>query len=190
MKVYFTSPIRGIGHVEEYIRIIYETIKKLNGVHVDNIINRLDQGRSFYDKLDTGGKNAHSSYFDETINKIKRAEITMFECTIPSLGIGFQIQKSLDCNKPTIVLYFKGNVPHFLAGTQNDKLFLREYTKENILQVVSDAIEEAKHAADKRFNFFISPSLLSYLEEEAKKSDMTKSAFIRKLILEHKKRSK
>jgi len=67
---------------------------------------------------------------------------------------------------------------------------LREYTKENLAQVVSDVIEDAKHSADKRFNFFISPSLLSYLEEESKKFDMTKSAFIRRLILEHKKKGK
>lgn len=188
MKIYFTSPIRGIDQIEDHVRAIYRAIKKLNYVHVDNVITRLDQGRSFYDELDKGGKITHSSYFDETISKLKTADINIFECTVPSLGIGFQIEKSLDYNKPTIVLYLKNNTPHFLAGTQNDKLFLREYTKENLTQVVSDVIEDAKHSADKRFNFFISPSLLTYLEEESKKFDMTKSAFIRKLILDHKKK--
>ncbi|PIV08749.1 hypothetical protein COS52_01060 [Candidatus Roizmanbacteria bacterium CG03_land_8_20_14_0_80_39_12] len=190
MKIYFTSPIRGIDQIEDHVRAIYEVIKKLNYVHVDNVIARLDQGRSFYDKLDKGGKITHSSYFDETIDRIKMADINVFECSVPSLGVGFQIEKSIDYNKPTIVLYLKGNIPHFLAGTQNDKLFLREYTKENLAQVVSDVIEDAKHSADKRFNFFISPSLLSYIEEESKKFDMTKSAFIRRLILEHKKKGK
>jgi len=190
MKIYFTAPIRGIDQTEEHIRVIYEVIKKLNYTHIENILGRLDQGRSFYDKLDKGGKITHSSYFEETIDKIKLADINMFECSVPSLGVGFQIEKSLDFNKPTIVLYLKGNIPHFLAGTHNDKLLLREYTQENITRVVTETIEEAKHAADKRFNFFISPALLSYLEEESKKFDMTKSAFIRKLILEHKKRGK
>ena len=190
MKIYFTAPIKGIEDVEKNIRNIHEIIRKLGYTHVDNIINRLDQGNSFYEKLDKGGANTHSTYFEETINKIKEADINIFECSIPSLGVGFQIEKSLDYNKPTIVLYFKKNTPHFLTGTQNDKLFLKEYSVENLNQVVKDAIEEAKHATDKRFNFFISPSLLSYLEEESKRFDMTKSAFIRKLILDHKKRAK
>jgi hypothetical protein len=190
MKIYFTAPIRGVDNIDESIRVIYETIKKLGYVHVDNIVERLNQGRSFYDKLDKGGKNTHTSYFDETVNKIKKADMNIFECSVPSLGIGFQIEKSLDDNKPTIILYMKNSTPHFLAGTQNDKLFLKEYTKENLTQVVAEAIEEAKHAADKRFNFFISPSLLSFLEEESRRFDMTKSAFIRKLLLDHKKRGK
>ena len=190
MKIYFTAPIKGVELIENHIKEIYETIKKLGYIQIDDIVNRLNQGDDFYEKLDKGGKNTHSFYFEETITKIKSSDINIFECSIPSLGVGFQVVKSLDYNKPTIVLYQKDNLPHFLAGTQNDKFFLREYTSKNLVNVVTNTIEEAKHAADKRFNFFISPSLLSYLEEESKKFDMTKSAFIRKLIIEHKKKSR
>jgi len=157
MKIYFTAPIRGIDQVDSHIRTIFETIKKLGYSHVDDIVKRLNQGRSFYDGLDKGGKDTHSSYFDETMSKIKAADMNVFECSVPSLGVGFQIEKSLEFNKPTIILYLKGNTPHFLAGQQNDKLFVKEYTKDNLPQVVAETIEEAKHAADKRFNFFISP---------------------------------
>ena len=190
MKIYFTAPIKGVDHVEKHIRTIYEAIKKLGYTHIGNIVDRLNQGGSFYEKLDKGGITTHSSYFEDTINKIKTADINVFEGSIPSLGVGFQVERSLDYNKPTIVLYLKEGTPHFLAGTHNDKLLLKEYTKDNLTQVVHEALEEAKHVADKRFNFFISPSLLSFLEEESKKFDMTKSAFIRKLILEHKKRGR
>ncbi|OGK62747.1 hypothetical protein A2334_00835 [Candidatus Roizmanbacteria bacterium RIFOXYB2_FULL_38_10] len=190
MKIYFSAPIKSVHTVESYIKEICETISKLGHTHLDNYLKRLEDNATFYTKLDKGGKEAHEMYFSETIDNLKSSDINIFECSIPSLGIGFQVEKSLAYNKPTIVLYYKSHVPHFFTGSQTDKLFICEYHEDNVASVLTDAIEEAKHASDKRFNFFISPSLLTYLEEVSNKAGMTKSAFIRKLILEHKKKQK
>jgi hypothetical protein len=189
MKIFFSSPIKGVDEVKKYIEIIDKALDSLGHKRLDNIVERINDA-SFYNKLDKGGKEAHQSFFEKTIKGIKDADITIFECSTPSLGIGFQIEKSLDYNKPTIILYFKDNLPHFITGTDHDKLIVHGYNEKNIHEVVSNAIEEARHAADKRFNFFISPSLLSYLEEESSRLGLTKSSFIRNLILEHRKKNK
>jgi predicted DNA-binding protein len=62
---------------------------------------------------------------------------------------------------------------------------------ENTLdQVIRDAVEKAQSLADKRFNFFISPSLLSYLNKASKEEGVTKSTFIRNLINDYKRKLK
>ncbi len=190
MKIYFSAPIKGVEEIEPHLNTIYNTISHLGHKHLDDFIARLKEGVHFYDRMSKGGADSRKTFFDKTIDNIKQADIVIFEGTVPSLGVGFQIEKALDYNKPTIVLYLKGHTPNFLAGTEHDKLMLREYTKETLSKVIESALEEAKHASDKRFNFFISPALLTYLQEESDRNGMTKSSFIRKLILEHKKRTK
>lgn len=189
MKVFFSSPIQGIDSVEKFIRAIDRQLKDLGYENIDNLMERLDDG-DYYETLNKGGKKAHEDFFTKTISGIKLADLTIFECTIPSLGIGFQVEKSIEYNKPTVVLYLTGNLPHFISGIQSDKLLVYEYSADNLNSVINKALIAARQVTDKRFNFFISPSLLNYLEEESTKQGITKSAFIRHLILEHKKRKK
>lgn len=189
MKIFFSSPIRGVDEVKKYIDEIDKTILALGHKRLDNIMERISDA-NFYNKLDKGGKEAHQDFFEKTIKGIKDADVTIFECSTPSLGIGFQIEKSLDYNKPTIILYYRDNIPHFISGTDHDKLLIYGYDEKTVGKVVTNALEEAKHASDKRFNFFISPSLLSYLEEESTRHGLTKSSFIRGLLLEHQRKNK
>ena len=190
MNIYFTAPIRGIKDIDPYLREIHETITKLGHTHVDDYINRINKGQDFYEKLNDGGQKAYGRYYSKTLDSILKADINIFDCSIASLGIGFQIEKSLAYNKPTIVLYFKNHAPHFFIGITNEKFFVREYNERNVRSVVKDAIENAQHVNEKRFNFFISPSLLAYLEEESNIQGVTKSAYVRHLIIEDWKRKR
>jgi len=189
MNIYFTAPIKGIEPIEPHLRQIHKLIQTLGYSHIDNYLERLNNGKKFYDNLDKGGKEAHDRYFTETMDSLINADINIFECSIPSLGVGFQVEKSLTYNKPTVILYYTNHVPHFLvAGTVNEHLLIREYNEKNIADVLQEVIEQAKQISDKRFNFFISPSLLGFLDEESSKRGITKSAFIRQLILEDRKK--
>jgi len=113
----------------------------------------------------------------------------VFYCSFGSLSIGFIIERSLEFNKPTIVLYYKDNLPFFLSGIKDEKVIVMKYDDDTIVQVVEKALQIASELRDKRFNFFISPELLSYLESSSKKEGVTKSLFIRNLLLEHRKKS-
>jgi uncharacterized short protein YbdD (DUF466 family) len=95
------------------------------------------------------------------------------------------MQKALEDNKPVIILYFNQNTPLFMSGVEDEKLFVANYSEKNIKKVVRNSLEQAKERRDKRFNFFISPKLLEYLEKMSKEEGITKSKFIRNLILEH-----
>ena len=114
----------------------------------------------------------------------------MLECSNASLGIGYLVNKSIEFNKPTVILFRDGHTPYLLAGISDDKVILKKVKDGSVLSSLKVALEEAKQVADKRFNFFISPQLLSYLEEVSKQQGITKSTFIRGLIRDHMKKHK
>lgn len=144
----------------------------------------------FYEDLEKEGKKGDINLYKKNLKKIKDSDINLFECSLHSLSIGFMIEKSLEAHKPTIVLYLEDNNPHFLDGIEDEKLIVRSYNDKNLNDILAEALKEAKIRGDKRFNFFISPMLLSYLEKASKEKGVTKSTFIRNLLLDHMARSK
>lgn len=187
MKIFFTASLRGKKEHDYFYEIIYNYIRELGYKNVDDEIFKLSEGE-YYNRIEKEGRDAYVDLYQRKIKHIQEADLCIFECTLHSLSIGFLIEKAMSLNKPTIVLYLEDNIPHFLAGVENDKLIVSSYKKENLIQILKNAIEQARDIRDTRFNFFISPSLLSYLEETSKKLSVTKSTFIRNLILADKKK--
>jgi hypothetical protein len=183
------APMRAKANDKEYYSKIYAAIEKLQYKLIDKYLIEQDVDEHYKRFEDKSGKYYHE-FYDRTIENIKSADINVFECSFPSLGIGYQVEKSLQLNKPTIVLYKEGQAPHFLLGIDEDKLILKVISDgADVSKTLESAVNEARHQADKRFNFFISPSLLTYLEKISKKNNITKSTFIRNLILDHKKKN-
>jgi hypothetical protein len=181
MKAYFTASLRGMQFYEQYYRRIYDEIEKLGYVHLDREIFTLNRA-NYYSELETKGRIAHLDLYRKKITSLHKADVCIFEVSYHSLSIGFQIEKAISYLKPTIVLYLEGNEPYFLEGVESEKLILRPYNNENIQQVLKDSLEIALRKKEQRFNFFLSPDLLSYLEEASKKRGETKSMYVRKLI--------
>lgn len=187
MKVFFTASQRGkkqFGAV--YKRIQSYTQKQKFTLLEDDIFT--EEPTHLYKALESGDHKVQIDFYHKKINTIKEADICIFEVSTHSLSIGFVIQKALEFNKPTIVLYMKGYVPHFLSGVENEKILLKEYEANSLEEKLQESLKEALDLREKRFNFFISPNLLSYLESASKNEGITKSTFIRNLILAHKKK--
>ncbi len=188
MKVFFTASMRGQKEFREYYEKIYHTIEELGYTQLDDEVIT-SRRTAFYDKLEKEGRNAYIQLYKRSMQALHEADICIFECSVHSLSIGFVIQKSLDFNKPTIVLYYKNNLPHFLMGAQEEKLIVRSYTEHTIKKVLKETLKDARERKDKRFNFFITPKLLHYLEKISKEQGVTKSKFIRSLIFEYMKKN-
>lgn len=189
MKVFFTASLRGKKFFKNYYTRIYNQLKALSFDHLDNEVMNLHE-ESFYADLDKKGPKAYSELYSRKLESIQQADMCVFECSINSLSIGFQIEKSLEFNKPTLLLYKDDHVPQFLAGINEDKLIITSYNDANLEEKLSDNVSLAQNLREKRFNFFISPALLTYLEEASKKQGITKSTFIRNLLLDHRKKNK
>lgn len=181
MKVYFTASLRGTQFYESFYTQIFHAIESLGHQHLDREIFTLNRIR-YYSELDTIGRKANVELYRRKIKAVQSADICVFEVSLHSLSIGFQIEKALQYLKPTIVLYADDNLPYFLDGIQDDKLILSSYSQDTILETVTRCIELAKQKREQRFNFFLTPDLMAYLEESAKKSGVNKSTYLRSLI--------
>jgi len=187
MKILFTASQRGKKQFGKTYKEIYEFIVT-SGYTVlqDDILS--DEPEELYKALESGDHKKQTEFYNKKIDTIQKSDLCIFEASTHSLSIGFVIQKALEYNKPTIVLYIKDHKPLFFSGVDNEKLILQEYDEKNLSKQLESAIQDAVHLREKRFNFFISPGLLSYLEQASKKEGITKSTFIRNLILTHKKK--
>lgn len=188
MKIAFTASLRGKKFFDDQYKKILASIEKQGHENLSKDLLNPSQNKVYTD-IQEGGRDANIAMYRKKIKDLQSADICVFECSTHSLAIGFMVQQALHFNKPTLVLYYKDNSPDFLAGVEDEKLIVKSYDETSLEKVIKEALEEAESQRDKRFNFFINPDLLNYLNKAAKKDGVTKSTFIRNLILEYRKKS-
>lgn len=178
MKIYFTAAIAQKPQFGENYRKIIETLVGLgHQVQHEHIT-----GKQIND-IALQNEDELNKYYRQVVRWITDADIMVAEASFPStLNIGHEISLSLDKSKPVIVFYKKGYDSFFLRGLNSDKLFLLEYTDDNIQDIVRSGIDFAKDQADTRFNFFISPSLSHYLDWISQSKKIPRSVYLRQLI--------
>jgi hypothetical protein len=124
MKVFFTASQRGKNFFDRFYKKIYKIVESQGIEHLDDTLVKIT-AKSFYQELDSNGTNAQKELYEKNMKAINKADITVFESSLPSLSVGYMINKSLEANKPTIVLYLDENYPHFLKGVNEDKLIVK-----------------------------------------------------------------
>lgn len=181
MKVFLVGSPRGHDNFSNFYTKIYEEVKKNGYTHTNTeFINT--NSDEFYKQMKESEEH-RSSFYKNMLKGIQNADICIFETSTHSSGTGFLLDKSLELNKPTIVLYYKGNNTYLFQGIDDEKLIIKEYDEKSLKKVLLEALEMARERRDKRFNFFISPKLLDYLEKASNTEGITKSKFIRNLIV-------
>lgn len=189
MKILLRGTIRGDDLRTGYYKELSDAIEKLGYSLMDHYMTEYSQ-HDHYANLEKGGRKTYEDFYAKEIEYLKSSDVNVLECSNASLGVGYLVNKSIEFNKPTVILFRDGHTPYLLAGISDDKVILKKVKDGSVLPSLKDALEEAKDVADKRFNFFISPQLLSYLEEVSKQQGITKSTFIRGLIRDHMKKRK
>ena len=114
----------------------------------------------------------------------RQADLVVAEVSHPSLGVGQEIALSLAANKPVVALYLSGREPHILRDEGGDLLLIVPYSTDNIKRSLEDAIDYAAERQDTRFNFFVSPSIVNYLDNIARKERIPRAVYLRRLIEE------
>lgn len=186
MKIYFSASIKQMDeHYRDNYRKIVEILEQLgHKVIYSHIISK-----SYKQYRLQTEKEALEVQRKMTQWK-KQADISVFEVSNPSLGVGQEITQALSINRPVICLYEEGNEPHVLRDEGGDLLLLLPYTSTNIKQVLLDALDYASEKQDTRFNFFISPQIGNYLDWVAKKRKLPRAVYLRRLIEEDMKANK
>ncbi len=179
MKIYFVASPRAIGGEGSFLRQMYDYLKKSNGMTSDLLV-RLDEDnvKEFY-----GASHKEVvEHYKKTMLAIKKADMVIVEVSLHSMSMGFIVNKALELNKPVIALYKKGFEPYFFSGIENEKLRILEYTEKVWQETLDEAVNFGKGSGDVRFNFFVSPKILAYLDWVAKTKKLPRAVFLRELI--------
>lgn len=178
MKVHFIGDLG--GNKSDYKNII-SVIKKHNG----ELITDHSLTRTLKD-IETETPEDAELYAKKMSQWLKQADVVVVETTIPLLGAGYEIAIALQLGKPVICLYRPDgkNTPHVLKGLESDKLQVIGYNDKNIEEALSLALSYATEQMDTRFNFFVSPSIVNYLDWVSKKKRLPRAVYLRRLIEE------
>lgn len=128
--------------------------------------------------------------YSKLISEMKKSDLVVAEVSAQSLSVGHELTEAMNLGKPLIVLYTADNRPGLLFGSMYDKMQIVEYNLANLEEVLLSAVEEALKRADVRFNFFVSPKILTYLDFVAQKRMIPRSVFLRDLIEKEMKKDK
>lgn len=188
MKIYFVASPRLVVKDPGLYKRIHHYLAKNNVMLSDKLLKWTDN--KVLEKVYDDNNKEAASVYKEAIDQVKKADVVMMEVSGHSVTMGYLISKSLDLCKPAVVFYKKGTKILFLKGINNPKLKLKEYDKQNIEKLLDEAIEEAKKEIDVRFNFFVSPKILTYLDWVAQKRMIPRSVFLRNLIEREMKKEK
>ncbi len=178
MKIYFTAAITQKAQFGNFYESIVKALEN-DGHQVQH--DHITEGSLDLIKEQTNEELV--GYYRQAVKWITQCDVMVAEASFPStLNIGHEITLALEKGKPVVVFYKKGFNSFFLSGLNSDKLFLMEYTEENLSQTVRDSVEYAKDQSDTRFNFFISPSLSNYLDWVSNTKKVPRSVYLRQLI--------
>ncbi len=187
MKVYFS----GSRYYRDQFREAYVTIADVLSKEGFEVLDRANVDPSKDPKSVTEmQKLALHKDFVKTLDK---CDLSVFEASFPStLHIGHEITLAIQKGKPVIVLYKEepGKEPLMFKGMEGEKVIWVSYTPDTLAQKLRAAVEEAKKIQDVRFNFFVSPRILEYLDWVAKNRMIPRSVFLRDLIEREMKKDK
>jgi len=176
MKVHFIGGLS--GNKEDYKRIV--KIIKASG---HDLVTDHSVVRTMQD-LERETPEEAELYAKKMTQWMKRADAVVVETTVPVLGAGYEIAVALQLGKPVVVLYRPAadNSPHVLKGAASDKLQVNSYSDKTLEEVLTLALEYANEQVDTRFNFFVSPAIVNYLDWVSKKKRLPRAVYLRRLI--------
>lgn len=187
MKIYFIASSRLVDIDPKLYEKIYNFISKDNRMVSDKVMQWIKMGVI---NIQEASKKQKVDNYKTSVDCVKKSDLVIMEVSGHSMSMGYLVSKALEISKPVIALYKKGHMPVFLSGIQDPKLRIVEYENGDVLSVLENAITKAKSLVDVRFNFFVSPSILTYLDWVSRRRMIPRSVFLRDLIEKELKKDK
>ena len=100
ISIYFGGSIRGGRDLAGKYRGLIEILKKHGQVYTEHVGNDMAIDRDSEELTD---RNIH----DRDMEWIRQSDLMVAEVTIPSLGVGYEIAKAVDLDKPVLCLVNK-----------------------------------------------------------------------------------
>lgn len=169
--------------------------------------------KSFSKGIDFIRKQGHNLISDEEIRKkfdlrkeedlnkyqtklnrsLKDTDIVIAEISSADAKVGFDLAKAIAEKKVVICLQKEksANSISSIHGIKNNRqLIVKKYNEENIENVITEAVEEAKGKLDTKFILIISPEIDRYLDWASQNKRMHKAQIVRNAIEDQIKKDK
>lgn len=187
MKIFFVASPRAVSKEPELFRKIEAILSKNNKVLGEMVLEWAKGGvEDFY----SGTHTQRVEHYKRTMDYVNKSDIVVVDVSLHSMSMGYIVNKGLEASKPVIALYKKGNDPYFFSGIEDQKLQIIAYDEDTLETVLLDALSRVASLVDVRFNFFVSPKILTYLDWVAQKRMIPRSVFLRDLIEKEMKKDK
>lgn len=187
MKIFFIASSRLVSVEPKLYENIFHYLSERHKMLSDKVLRWAKKG---VEGIENAPLKKKIENYKVSIDCVKKADIVVMEVSGHSMSIGYLISKALELSKPVVALHKKGCVPNFLKGIIDQKLIIVEYDLDNVTTVLGGAVKKAKSLIDVRFNFFVSPKILTYLDWVAQKRMLPRSVFLRDLIEREMKKDK
>lgn len=185
MKVYYTAATSEFAKHKDYYLKTRESIISHNGKltndWIPDYIKKVESGESISDS---------SEFYQEVMDSIEVADVTIFDATVSSMSIGHQLTYSLHRQKPTLLMLHKdGRKANnlFIAGSNSPDLQMVEYSNiDELEEMVSKFLQDNAGAKEYRLNLALDKKQNDYLAWAAytynrTKTDVAKSAIDREM---------
>lgn len=177
MTVYFTASIAGKkNYISDYLKIIDWLNAHNHRVISDHIVNAKES------EINREGREKRLRFHRRLHEWITSCDFVVVEATYPSVSVGYEIALAISCKKPVLVLYNQGDAPSLLSEGNEDRLICVKYNSDTLAGILADFIKFVNGTDDVRFNFFVTASIASYLEQVARTQKLPKSVYLRRLI--------
>lgn len=184
MKIYLVASPRIVFESPEVFRKIHRHLAKDHKMLSEMLLKWTDPNRK-EKKAEEVLAVSHEEMVKkvrQAVETLKKADITIMEISGHSMSMGYLTAKALEFGKPVIYLQRESTQPHWMEGLDDPKLLSVKYEDGNVTEVLDKAIAKAKELIDVRFNFFVSPKILSYLDWVSQKRMQPRAVFLRNII--------
>lgn len=177
MIAYFTASVSAKDKYLTNYQAIINHFQKLGcNVVYEHIINASEE------KIRLFTKEERLRFHENVVRWIHKCDFLVADTSMPSTSVGYEIALALRAGKPVLVLHSVGDAPSLLGQHKDEKMVVEKYTMNNLGQIVDDFMSYVQGKHDLRFTFFITPSIVAFLDMIAKKQKLPKSVYLRNLI--------
>ncbi len=127
MKIYFAGSIRGVRNGREKYMQIVNHLSQFGTVLTEHVAATIQEIESQQSTLDDKGIH------ERDMNWLLDCDIVIAECSVPSLGVGYEIGRALEHGKRLIAVYNKTSdfkLSAMINGSEKCELVTYEFQDE------------------------------------------------------------
>lgn len=177
MNVYFTGSITSHDANRDHYEQIVSSLRRMgHEVIADHILNMTEE------RVEQKPRGERLSFNRQVEEWIQSCNCVIAETSVPSVSVGYEIAMAARIGVPVLILHRTGGGPSLLTHHKNEQILVEKYNAHTINTILEDFMAYVKDSRDIKFTFYLSHKYAMYLDEQAKKRQMSKSAYLRWLI--------